>query len=96
MPICCSERCDTAFCPHCGALVNNRGPLNGLLRHVNTQAQAARRNSDRRVARYRHLTQEDGVDRSHKITKASKAADKWQGWLTALSELMDLDTDSET
>jgi hypothetical protein len=74
----CGKPQETPYCAYCGELLDaTKVSIQGLKRHIDITVAA----SEKAVAEY--------PPDSHLLKSRTTALAKWQGWQTALKELMD-------
>ena len=82
---CCNERHNTTFCPHCGKPLATNQPLAGLLHHVRVTARVRRRAAGAAADAASDVL---GHTQCRRSMSAAHAADKWESWERALTELL--------
>lgn len=82
MTTCCGTTHTTQFCPNCGKSLVSDGTIQSLLVHC--RAQMGHR--ERLLRAHEEWCKEHGADRA--LPQAQKIFDKWQGWVTALEDVL--------
>ena len=86
---CCGIMHSTPFCPMCGRELSDAGPLVGLLQHVSRFAsQFSRQLEDFPSAPLNIENEYDRAGHTKQLRSHQAAAEKWEAWRAALSEVV--------